>query len=68
MKVIRYKDLPVRPPLTLTAVVYLLLDRFHAPAAAWGALGVLLFLVWIACIASIIKQQECPVQFGEPER
>lgn len=56
MKTIAYKNLPARPPLLLTAVTWLLLDRLDAPGWAWGIAITLLVLVWVAQIAGMIRE------------
>lgn len=38
------------PPATATAVVWLILDRFHVPGWAWGVFWTLTALIWIASI------------------
>lgn len=52
-RVIAYKYLPGRLPWLGTAVVWLLLDRYHAPSWLIGALGA---LVWIVCIHGMLTQ------------
>ena len=46
-KTIARRNLPPRAPVGLTAVAFLLLDRFHASDAMWGAAGVILAGIWI---------------------
>jgi hypothetical protein len=46
-KVISDKNLPVRAPILLTAVVYLFLDKFNAVGWVWGVVGTIFALLWI---------------------
>lgn len=48
MKVIAYKNLPAHPPLGVTCVCWLLLDRFQVPGWAWGVYGCLVAIAWVA--------------------
>jgi hypothetical protein len=41
-------------PLQLTAIVYLLLDKFQAAGWVWGVVGTLLALIWLVGIISIL--------------
>lgn len=45
-RVIRRANLPMRMPLWHTLVLYLFLDRLHAPGFVWGAVGLYLALGW----------------------
>ena len=46
-KEIHVKYLPTKPPVTFTAVVLLICDRFNAPGWVWGIVGSFLALCWI---------------------
>jgi hypothetical protein len=43
-------NLPMRPPLLLSIVMWLLLDRLAAPGWVWGAVGLFLALVWFVWV------------------
>ena len=54
-KVISNKNFPVPMPLQFSAIVYLLLDKFHADSWVWGVVCTILAIFWIAyfvCIAT----------------
>lgn len=55
-KVIAVKYLPVRPPIGWTIVAWLVLDRFGNNPTAWGIVGTLLVILWIAAIIAIFTQ------------
>jgi hypothetical protein len=46
-KVIHFKSLPTRWPITKTAVVWLLLDRFHPAGWVRGVVWTLVALIWV---------------------
>ena len=56
VKVIPFANLPTRPPLTLTGLIYLLLDHFKAPGWVQGAVYTVLALLWIVCIFAMFGQ------------
>ena len=56
-KVVSYKNLPSMLPFRDTAIAWLMLDRFHAPGWAWGAVGALGILVWAACLFGCARQE-----------
>jgi hypothetical protein len=60
-KVIKRKNLPSRPPLLLTAVLYLFLDKFNAPDLIWGILGTLMAIIWVAVIYSMVKEDDVDI-------
>ncbi len=45
-KVIARRNLPIRFPLSITALAYLFLDKFNAPGWIWGAAGVVVLIYW----------------------
>lgn len=60
-KVISEKNLPIRYPLILTVVTWLVLDRFHAPSWLWGATGAVFLFLWIGAIVAKYKQTQVDV-------
>lgn len=62
-KVIKLNQLPSRLPIVQTIAWGLLLDRFHAPAWLWGAMGVLFLIVWIGAIVAMWT--ETPIELKE---
>jgi len=57
-KVIKRNNLPIRPPLTITLVMYLLLEHFNAPGWAWGIVGTILGILWIGGILDIFNEED----------
>lgn len=57
MKEIHPKYLPTRLPIGMTAVAYLLCDRFDVPAWAWGVVGTLFAIIWIGSIVGMVKNE-----------
>lgn len=45
-------------PTLLTAVCWLLLDRFHPPGWVVGVVWTFVALLWIGCIASVIREEQ----------
>lgn len=57
-KVIDAQNLPMRCPLVGSLVLYLVLDKFDAPGWAWGAVGLLMLILWIAWIADTLNNEK----------
>lgn len=56
-KVIAFKYLPSRLPITFSILVWLLLDRFK-PTDLWtGATYCFLVVLWIICIFGVFSQE-----------
>ena len=55
--VLANNSLPTRPPIIFTAVVYLLLDKFHAVEWMWGAAGVFIVLLWIGAFVAVLNEE-----------
>lgn len=60
-KVIEYQNLPAKPPLFGTLVVWLSLDRWHAAPWLWGAIGALMLLIWISYFYGLATQQRTDI-------
>lgn len=56
-KVISNSQLPVRLPVLGSLVWYMFLDHVQAPSWAWGAIGTMLGLAWIATCISLYHQK-----------
>lgn len=67
-KVIKMNNLPTRLPFVATLVYYLVLDRFNAPGWVWGAVGVLMLLVWILAIVNLMREEDVDLFFKESEK
>lgn len=59
-KFISGKDLPMRPPLLLTCVVYLMLEHFQANDYFYGGFCILGLILWAAWFYFVFN--------SEPER
>lgn len=57
MKVINYKNLPARIPLTTLIVWYLVLDKWGVPGWLWGVMGMVAVIVVIAETYKFFTQQ-----------
>jgi len=57
LKVISYRNLPVRLPFVGTAVGWLLLDRFHAPGWVWGIAATLCAIMWAVSIFLLVAEE-----------
>lgn len=55
-RVIHGSHLPAKLPIIPTAVVWLLMDRFHAGQLAWGITITLLIIIWLICIWDVATQ------------
>jgi hypothetical protein len=74
-KVIAFKSLPMRPPISLSILLWLLLDRLNAPVWVWSVVGTLLGIVWIISLHEVFTQElvdlkelaEYPQRLGEPK-
>lgn len=62
-RVLSWKQLPARLPITSTIVWYLFLDHLHAPSWIWGVMGGWFVLVWAVAINLAIEQE--PVEIRE---
>lgn len=62
-KVIAHRHMPTKLPISWTLIAYLILDRFGAPDWVWGAVIVLVGLLWVSAI-SLIKL-ETPIDLVE---
>lgn len=58
MKVIAGKNLPMKPPIVWSIVLWLLLDRLDTPDFVWGMCGMIAILVWIAWIVYALHREE----------
>lgn len=65
-KVIPRKNIPVHWPISMTAIAYLLLDKFKAPEWVWGIGGTLAVITWILAGISIFTAEETEI-FEEKE-
>lgn len=68
-KVIHPSDLPSRAPVTFTAVVFLLLEYFHASDYAKGIVTCLLVAMWLVFLLNFGRQKWTRLHdmLGRPE-
>ena len=60
-KVISSKNLPTRSPILSTLVYVLALSYWNAPQWVWGAIGVLLLIIWVTWIASWFLEEDIDI-------
>jgi len=60
--VLSFTSLPSRFPITGTAVVYLLLDKFHASGWVQGAAWTVVGIVWIAVGVSLFTERKVSLE------
>lgn len=56
-KVIHWRNLPSRPPLLLTVVGWLVLDKIQAPDWMWGVAWTLFGFIWMAWIVNLFNEK-----------
>lgn len=57
---------PTRPPTLMTAVAYMGMDIYGAPGWLWGAVGVVLGIVWLGWIVQLFREEVKPLAgYGE---
>jgi len=61
VKVISYKQIPVRIPTVPTIVAWLLLDRLQAAGWVWGVVGTMFALIWISSVTTFFMQETVDV-------
>lgn len=66
-KVVSHKSLPARIPLISTAVLYLLLDKFHAPEWLWASIGTLWVLFLIGSVIAVFTQEPVELYPSKPK-
>jgi hypothetical protein len=66
-KVVSVRNLPTRPPIILTVVIWLLLDRLKAPGYVWGILGTLICFMWIAFVVGMFNEDMTDIWPKEPK-
>lgn len=59
-KVIDYRYLPTQFPLSQTAVLWLLLDRFHVHGWLLGAIWTVAAISWAAVLYRVIHENGVP--------
>ena len=67
-KVVSYKSLPAHIPLLSTAVIYLFLDKFHAPEWLWASVGTLWAIFFITCTVVVFAQESVDLFLKSEEK
>jgi hypothetical protein len=57
MRVLSFKQLPVRPPINSTLIWYLFLRQVEAPLWVWGGVGMLFALSWGVLVWQVCTQK-----------
>lgn len=65
IRVLHPRQRPTALPFTWTAVVGLLLDRFHAPSWLWGVVGTLVVLIWVLLLVRLCTERWIKIDLGE---
>lgn len=52
-KVLSWQQMPMRSPLILSMVTWLMLDRFDAVGWVYGVVGTMVVILWIAFFCSL---------------
>ena len=55
------ENLPTRFPIAWTLVYVFALDKWNAPQWLWGAVGLLILLMWIGAITQKIKEKRIDI-------
>ena len=64
-KVVHMENMPSRPPLITTCVIFLMLDHFNSSDFVWGISAGLVFLLWVSYI--ILKVTEKGIKIFKEE-
>ena len=65
-KVVSYKNLPVRPPLPLTLILYVMYDLGHFNNFWAGLIAFLMVILWINYIVYKATQEENDIFEDKP--
>ncbi len=60
-KVISGKNLAIRPPILLSVVLWLLLDRLAAPGWLFGVAGTVITVFWILFIVDALNHEDVDI-------
>lgn len=61
-RVLSWKQLPTRLPITSTIAWYLFLDHLHAPTWVWGVMGTLGAFLWLGSLQLIYAQEQTEIR------
>lgn len=61
MKTISFKNIPPKFPLHLTAIVYLLLDKFQPEGFVYGIVWTIVALMWLYSIIALFVENRVDV-------
>ena len=57
IKVVSYGNLPVNPPLQLSALAWLVLDKIGASDVVWGIVYTIIGLLWLGWLLRKISEE-----------
>lgn len=57
-KVFKVKNIPTRPPITFTLLVYLVMKDLNVKDIVWGIVGTLVFFLWVFAINRQAREEE----------
>lgn len=60
-KVIARTNLPTRPPLLFSMVVYLMLEHFNAAGWVYGIVGTIAVIFWICFFVNLFDQDSVDI-------
>lgn len=56
-KVLNPRSLPTKPPITISVVTYLLLDKLNAVGWVRGVVWTIIVIFWLGFIFALFKEQ-----------
>ena len=68
MKVLSWKNMPVRYPILHTAVLWLVLEHFNAPGWTKGVAWTVMGLLWVAAVLCRVQQEEVTLDDIQKQR
>lgn len=60
-KELKNANMPSRPPIISTLVVWMALDHWHAPMWLYGALGTLYLFIWVGLIYAMFSSESVDI-------
>jgi len=60
--VVAAKNLPVKPPISFTLVMWLILDKYHYPRDFTGIACMLIAIMWVVVIVAISAEKHVSIE------
>lgn len=60
-KEIKWSNMPSRPPVVSTLVIWIALEYWRAPGWLWGSIGVLVAVQWVSEICGMFARESVDV-------